>query len=83
MESNEILELENGSKYIIIMSVNYEEKEYALASEINDEETEMSEEADIFIRDRLNSMIMPIEEEFEYNLVKEVFERKLKKQQES
>lgn len=81
MESNEILELENGSKYIIIMSINYEDKEYVLASEINDEETEMSEEADIFIRDRNNSMIKPIEEEFEYNLVKEVFERKLKEEQ--
>ena len=77
MENNEILELEDGIKYITIMSIIHEDKEYVLATEINDEETEMSDEADIFIRDRENSIVKQIEDEFEYNLVKEVFERKL------
>lgn len=76
-ENNEILELEDGTKYITIMSILNGGKEYVLATEINDEETEMSDEADIFIRDRENSIIKQIEDEFEYNLVKEVFERKL------
>lgn len=76
-ENNEILELEDGIKYITIMSILNGGKEYVLATEINDEETEMSDEADIFIRDRENSIIKQIEDEFEYNLVKEVFERKL------
>ena len=80
MENNEILELEDGTKYITIMSIINDNKEYVLATEINDEETQMSDEADIFIRDRKNSIIKQIEEEFEYNLVKEVFERKLREE---
>lgn len=80
MENNEILELEDGLKFITIMSLNHEGKEYILTAEVSKDETEISDEADIFIRDRENSMIKPIEEEFEYNLVKEVFERKLKEE---
>ena len=78
MEDNEILELEDGTKYATIMSLEYEGKEYVLATEVNKEETEMSDEADIFIRDRKNEILKSIEEESEYDLVKEVFERKLK-----
>lgn len=77
MENNEILELEDGTKFFTIMSLEYEGKEYVLATEVNKEETEMSDEADIFIRDRKNEILKSIEEESEYDLVKEVFERKL------
>ena len=46
-----------------------------LVSEISDDEQNISEELDIFIR--TNEFIKAIEEENEYNLLKEVFEKKL------
>ena len=75
MNDTEIIELENGEKYAIISSINYDNKEYILVSEISDDEQNISEELDIFIR--TNEFIKAIEEENEYNLLKEVFEKKL------
>ncbi len=75
MNDTEIIELDNGEKYAIISSINYDNKEYILVSEMSDDEQNISEELDIFIR--TNEFIRAIEEENEYNLLKEAFEKKL------
>ncbi len=77
MDNYEILELEDDTKYIIVMSLKNKDKEYVLAAQINDSETEISKESDIFIRDRRNNIIKKIEDNFEYDLIKSVFEKKL------
>lgn len=73
--NNEIIELDNGKKYAIIMSLENDNKEYILATETDEEN--INEEAEIFIRDRKNNIIKEIEDEFEYDLIKSVFERKM------
>ncbi len=73
--NNEIIELDNGKKYAIIMSLENDNKEYILATETDEEN--IKEEAEIFIRDRKNNIIKEIEDEFEYDLIKSVFERKM------
>ena len=73
--NNEIIELDNGKKYAIIVSLENDNKEYILATETDEEN--IKEEAEIFIRDRKNNIIKEIEDEFEYDLIKSVFERKL------
>ena len=75
MNSNEIIELQDGKKYAIIMSLENDNKEYILVSETDEEN--IKEELDIFIRDRKNNIIKEIDDEFEYELIKSVFERKL------
>ena len=62
-------------KYAIIMSLENDNKEYILATETDEEN--IKEEAEIFIRDRKNNIIKEIEDEFEYDLIKSVFERKM------
>ena len=71
----EIIELENGKKYAIISSTKYDNNEYILITEVSKDEENISEELEIVKRD--NGSIVKIEEELEYELLKEVFERKL------
>lgn len=75
MENNEIIELDNGKKYAVIMSLENDNKEYILTTETDEEN--IKEEVDIFIRDRENNIVKEIEDEFEYDLIKSVLERKL------
>ena len=75
MDNNEIIELEDGKKYAVIMSLENDNKEYILVSETDEEN--IKEELDIFIHDRKNNIIKEIDDEFEYELIKSVFERKL------
>ena len=71
----EIIELENGKKYAVISSTKYDNNEYILITEVSKDEENISEELEIVKRD--NGNIVKIEEELEYELLKEVFERKL------
>lgn len=76
MDSVEILEMESGEKYAIIDSLNHDGKEYILIAETEDEKS-ISEELDIMVRNSETNTINQIEDELEYDLIKEVFERKL------
>ncbi len=83
MDKVEIIEMETGEKYAVISSVSYENNEYILVTKVNETEKSISDEYEIFIRNREKNCFEDIEDETQYSLLKEVFERKLNLVQEN
>ena len=77
----ELIELANGCKYVIIYELNYENKNYVLVAKVNDAEDDIiSDTYEICVRRKLDGKdeIKAVEDKQLYELLKEVFERKMK-----
>lgn len=72
-----IIELENKRKYAVIDLLEYQEKKYLLTSEVNNEETEISKEFKICIYIEEENKLIELENDYEYEIIKYLFEERL------
>lgn len=68
----------NDSKYLIIDAIDINNKRYCLLAHITEDDTNIDDEFDICIYDNNNFYI--IEDEYEYNTVKDIFNRHLEEE---
>ena len=74
--------MENGIKYAVIKTINHNDNEFLLVTELqgNEEDANISDEFIILMRDETKEYLKEIEDDMEYELLKEVFERKLEQE---
>ena len=65
----------NNENYAVISSLTYDGRQFYLISKIIDDCHDVSNELDIVVKNDYSYSF--IDDEYEYNLVKEVFEKKL------
>lgn len=65
----------NNENYAVISSLTYDGRQFYLISKIIDDGHDVSNELDIVVKNDYSYSF--IDDEYEYNLVKEVFEKKL------
>lgn len=75
-----VLELEDNSKYAVIDTFNYENKEYFLVTRVLENETIIENEFNICIYNSYKNCFEKIENKEELEIISLVFEKKLKKQ---
>ncbi len=76
-----IIELSNNIKYTMVDMIEYQEHKYVLLSQTSDDETNISDQLDICRYDDIENDIDKIEDEEEYNVVKNMFDERIKKRQ--
>lgn len=83
MNNYVMIELEKGNKYILIDMINNNEKKYFLVAEVKSDENNISNEFDICLYNEEKNWFEKIDDEMEYNIVRDTFDKRLdeKKQQ--
>lgn len=77
MTENIVLELKNRNKYIVIDMIDLENKKYFLLSKLTLDETDIDNQFDIYTLNEECNFFDSIEDEIEYNYIKELFEQRL------
>lgn len=73
-----LIETSNGLKYAVIDTISYNNQQYFLTTEVNEEETEVSEEFKVYIYNNINNELVNVEDIDEYDYVNSLFEERLK-----
>ena len=76
MKNYTMIELENDNKYIIVDMLEYDNKKFFLLAQVLNE-TDINNEFEIYVYNAKTNSFDEIENELEYNYVKEVFSNRL------
>lgn len=79
MSENIIIELSNGIKYTVIDVIEYNSYKYFLLMQVSKDEKKISKEFDICKYDNINNNFDSINIKEEYDIVKEIFDKRLEK----
>ena len=82
MKEHVIIELENGSKYAVIDTMEKGIKKYFLVTTVSKDETEVDDEFKVCIYNEEKNYFEKIENEEEYDLIMSLFEERLEQQKE-
>lgn len=77
MKEYTIIELKNGDNYVLVDMLNIDNKKYFLLANIILYDNEVDNYFDIFIYKEETNSISEIEDEYEYNSIKDIFNNKL------
>lgn len=77
MNYNQVIELSNKNKYLIIDMIESEEKKYFLLTRVNQDNNEISTKFDLCIYNEEMNTFEAIDNEYEYNNIKTFFENRL------
>lgn len=84
MKEYEIVELNPNEEYVIIDTIENNNKDYLLLAKYDEVNEDVSNELEIrYVINKNMNNIMTIEDESMYEIIKETFERKLENQKEN
>ena len=78
-----ILELENNSKYVVVDALEQNEKKYFLLTRLMPDGNSLNNEFDMCLYDDENNYFVSIDDEFEYNNIRDIFNTRLDNKRQS
>ena len=73
MKEYTMIELNNGNKYIIVDMLNFDTKKYFLLAKVILDDNDIDDYFDICIYNDISKSFTEIEDEYEYNSIKDIF----------